>query len=144
MSAPIKCFFLEFARYVPVENGERAIWKRADTGEEMFLPDAPAGAMWYADWFDNHWNPQLGPGKVLIVKTPGGDWIVDSQANNCTMPDDANQDEHHCWVLHGTPPNITVDKDGVTCKAGAGSIGQKTWHGFLERGYLVLNRHEAP
>lgn len=135
----IKCFFVEFVRYEPVPNGERAIWRRVDTGEEFnSLNDVPAGGMWYAEWFDNHFSPQLGPGKNLVVKTPGGDWMVDSQASNCTMPDDTNQERHHCWVIHGTPPKITVNKNGVTCGAGAGSImtSNKKYHGFLRDGYL--------
>lgn len=105
------------------------LYKCHDTNELMTLDQAPAGAMWYADWFGFK-----GPdGHSLVVRTPGGDWCVDSRASNCSMPDD---DKHQCWVRHGTPPRITVDKNGNTCNAGAGSIGQKTYHGFLRNGYL--------
>lgn len=53
--------------------------------------------------------------------------------------------KHKCWVRHGTPPQevVHVDKNGVTCGAGAGSIaiqpsGQNPgWHGFLHNGELV-------
>jgi hypothetical protein len=113
------------------------IYVRADTGEEMSWADAPAGAMWYAPYLADVW---AGPdGNCLIVRLPGRhDWTVDGPAANCTMPDDAGQKHHHCWVRHGEPPNITVDKNGKTCNAGAGSIATDTWHGFLRGGYLVI------
>lgn len=110
------------------------IYRRTDTGEEMTIREAPAGAMWYAPWHDRWCNPQ---GKhTLCVKTPGGEWICDSQASNCTMKDDVKQEKHHCWILHGTPPNVTADKNGTTCQAGAGSIQAGSYHGFLRDGYL--------
>jgi hypothetical protein len=70
-----------------------------------------------------------------MVRLPNGrDWAIDGRATNCTRPDDH---EHQCWVKHGEPPNITVDKDGNTCGAGAGSIQIGDWHGFLRDGMLV-------
>ena len=114
------------------------IWQRTDTGEEMTIRDAPAGALWYADWLPvDRWK---GPdGKTLVCKTPGGEWIIDGVASNCTMPDDA---DHRCWMRHGTPPDISVDKNPEppfthTCAAGAGSIQAGSWHGFLTGGELV-------
>jgi hypothetical protein len=119
------------------------IYRRSDTGEELTLRDAPAGALWYADWLiarSESWDPNVphswhpGPdGRVLQCKTPGGDWIIDSRASNCTLPQD---NEHRCWIRHGTPPDITVDKDGNTCEAGAGSIQAGNYHGFLRAGHL--------
>ena len=46
---------------------------------------------------------------------------------------------HKCWVRHGDPRTgiVTVDKNGVTCGAGAGSIATRGWHGFLREGMLV-------
>ncbi len=41
---------------------------------------------------------------------------------------------HKCWIRHGTPPDLTVDKNGVTCNAGAGSILVGDYHGFLVNG----------
>lgn len=109
------------------------IYRRVDTGEEFALRDAPAGSMWYAPWVGMFFTPQL-PGGPLIVKLPDGtDWQVDSRANNCTMPDDH---EHHCWIVEGVPPAVTVTKNGRTCGAGAGSIATGTYHGFLRGGYL--------
>jgi hypothetical protein len=81
-----------------------------------------------------------GPdGLSLIVVTPTGHWHVDSRASNCTLPDDK---EHRCWVRHGHPspghPDgpLHVDKNGLTCAAGAGSIQMRDWHGFLHHGEL--------
>ncbi len=110
------------------------IYRRTDTDEEMTIRDAPAGAMWYAPWLDDMYVPQ-GP-HCLMVKTPGGEWNVDGCANNCTMKDDWKQEQHHCWVRSGEPPNITAGKDGPTCSAGAGSIQCGHYHGFLRNGWL--------
>lgn len=110
------------------------VYRRADTGEETTIRDAPAGAMWYALWMDDVYTPQ---GKHnLMVKTPGGDWHIDGQANNCGMPEDRQQQKHHCWIRHGEPPDITVDNAGISCSAGAGSIQCGSYHGFLRQGYL--------
>lgn len=110
------------------------IYVRKDTGEEMTIQEAPAGAMWYAWWMDQFQIPQ--DDHNLVVKTPGGEWSIDSQASNCTMPDDRKQEKHHCWVRSGIPPLVTVGKDGPTCSAGAGSIQCGKYHGFLRHGYL--------
>ena len=92
--------------------------------------------MYFATWFDFLPKEQLGPdGKYLIVKLPNGSiWTVDGRASNCTMSEDT---KHKCWVRHGVPPNITVDKNGLTCAAGAGSILAGGWHGFLRNGELI-------
>jgi hypothetical protein len=111
------------------------VHRNAETGEEYDAPDsAPVGAMWDAYWMPE--SPEFrGPdGRSLTVKTPGGDWNIDSRASNCTMPDDK---VHKCWVRHGEVPNITVDKAGETCGAGAGSILCGSYHGFLINGELV-------
>jgi hypothetical protein len=41
---------------------------------------------------------------------------------------------HKCWIRHGKAPLITVDKNGVTCGAGTGSIAAGDYHGFLRNG----------
>lgn len=114
----------------------RRIYRCPEDNREMLLREAPPGAMWFADWMiqPNGWY--RGPdGHCLIVKVPGNhDWMVDSRANNCTLP---NDNEHRCWVRHGLVPNITVDKNGLTCQAGAGSILVPNWHGHLRNGFLV-------
>src|SRR5436190_1464270 len=91
---------------------------RADDHSKVYRRmDAPVGAMWDADWY----GPEsAGPdGLNLMVRTPGGDWLIDGKASNCGRPED---DVHKCWIRHGVPPNITVNKNGDTCSAGAGSI----------------------
>lgn len=106
----------------------------------------PVGAMWYVDFYleapkrlypdgETHLWVHAGPdGHVLCVKTPGGHWIVDSRCSNCGSPHD---DEHACWVRHGEVPKITVDKQGLSCSAGGGSIQCGDFHGFLREGFLT-------
>lgn len=120
----ISCFMME-----PVGDN---LFLRLDTKDTMFLAAAPFGAMWFAPWMTHSpWTNQDGP--PLIVKTPGGDWNLDSRANNCGRREDTT---HRCWVRHGTAPNITVDKNGDTCSCGC-SIGMGNYHGFLRNGILV-------
>lgn len=112
-----------------------SVFRRVDTGEEKRLSEFGPGAMWDAHWM--HDVPDwCGPdGKCIVVRLPDGtDWHIDGRASNCTMPKD---NKHRCWVRHGDPPNLTVDKNGVTCKAGAGSIQTKHYHGFLRDGVLT-------
>ena len=68
---------------------------------------------------------------LLAVLPDGSMWDVDGRASNCAMPHD---NLHRCWVRHGEPPTITVDKAGRTCAAGAGSVAVGTYHGFLRDG----------
>lgn len=114
-------------------------WKRLDTGETKWgwPHDFGPGAMYLAAnhhengrgyWWDNDADTHL------IVQTPGGSWDVDSRASNCTMKEDR---QHRCWIRHGEPPNVTVDKAGNTCGAGAGSIMCGNYHGFLQNGSLT-------
>lgn len=102
------------------------------------LREAPGGAMWWAEWA-RAWA-QGFDGRALIVKLPNGiDWQVDSEASNCTRKGDRT---HRCWLRHGEPPLVSVDKDGretgqETCSAGAGSILSGDYHGFLRDGILT-------
>lgn len=82
----------------------------------------------------------LDPGAMAVgqsgpyVKLPDGrTWYIDSRASNCDKPGDSS---HRCWVRHGEPPNLTVDKIGNTCGAGGGSIATDGYHGFLRGGFL--------
>lgn len=78
-------------------------------------------------------------GRVLICRLPDGhDWVIDSRANNCTLPLD---DDHWCWNRSGRPEDGTLDvrkgKPGqTTCSAGGGSIATPGYHGFLHDGRL--------
>lgn len=123
----------QFTRDDPHQKWTELLWRRADTGELVTLRDAPDGAMWDATWLHD-WAH--GPdGRSLVVKCPGGhEWTIDGRASNCTMPDDQ---VHKCWVRHGEPPRITVDKNGATCAAGAGSIQAGSYHGFLRDGVFT-------
>ena len=112
-------------------------YRHPETGEEKEFPHQfGPGAMWFANWYRKNWCWHNETEPHLIVATPGGDWDIDSRCSNCGSPNDRL---HRCWVRHGTPPDITVDKNGATCKAGAGSFAPKSgrWHGFLRDGYLV-------
>lgn len=120
-----------FGPEVGYQRWHEALYRRADNGELLTTRDAPDGAMW-----DAHWLPWKGPdGRSLVVKCPGGgEWCIDSRASNCTLPGDM---EHRCWIRHGEPPLITVDKEGLTCAAGAGSIQAGSYHGFLRDGVFT-------
>lgn len=114
------------------------LWRDPKTGFIYSRRDNPVGMMYDAFW--NHdYKPWCGPdGKSIHVICPDGhDWCIDSECSNCTMPEDK---VHKCWVRHGEPPMLTVDKNGFTCKAGAGSIQTPTWHGFLTNGILSEQR----
>lgn len=128
------------------QDWQELIYRRSDTGEEVTLrdrrpedvggpPGAPPGACWDAWWMPENWRGS--DGIALMVRCPNGrDWHVDGQAGNCTRPGDR---AHKCWVRHGDPRqcNVTVDKDGETCAAGAGSIQAGDYHGFLQNGLLT-------
>lgn len=136
--------------------GERLV-RRVDTGEIITMRSAPAGAIWNASWHADipEWT---GPdGRALHVRLPNGsDWAIDSRASNCDSPCAScgrpyhshkeatpscsryvDARPHKCWIRHGEPPDLHVDKAGVTCNAGAGSILSGNYHGFLHHGSLV-------
>jgi len=96
------------------------IYRRTDTGERLVLDEAPAGAMWFADWYPEEWR---GPdGHTLVVKTPGGDWIVDRPAA-----------DGKGWDRHGEPPRVTARPSiGFPDKSGGWR-----YHGWLTDGVLV-------
>jgi hypothetical protein len=114
-------------------------YKRVDTGETKFSWPGAFGpgavfivqhepGMCYSNWSNCD-------GKHIEVVCPDGTfWDASSRASNCTMKQDTL---HRCWVLHGEAPNLTADKNGLTCKAGAGSIQTPSWHGFMRNGVLA-------
>jgi hypothetical protein len=131
---PVKCDYcdFEFSEFDNFQINTERMYQCDETGEFHSIKDLPPGAMYYADWMPESYK---GPdGHCLMVICPDGHpWTIDGRANNCTMPKD---NEHKCWVRHGSVPNITVDKNGKTCGAGAGSILTPKYHGFLRNGYL--------
>lgn len=131
------------------------LYRRQDTGVIVLLRDAGPGAMWHAEWLSG--LPQeVGPdGLALMVNCPNNaTWHIDGRANNCDSPCEhcgvawkdhdwkkcewyKDAKPHKCWVRHGTVPKITVDKSGVTCGAGAGSIQAGDYHGFMKNGIFT-------
>jgi hypothetical protein len=98
------------------------------------------GDLFWASWYHDperrshcmYWDNCSDPRGHLVAVLPNGHhWDIDSRATNCGSKDDRT---HRCWVRHGEPPNVTVDKAGDTCSAGAGSILAAGWHGFLVNG----------
>lgn len=96
------------------------------------------GDLYFADWMSCtdrgkcHYGWTNCDGKHLHAICPNGHaWDIDARASNCTLPQDTT---HRCWIRHGEPPDIHVDKNGHTCAAGAGSIIAGDYHGFLHHG----------
>lgn len=116
-------------------EGTRYVLHQGAPADALEIPSAPPGACWDA-WWMSDWAK--GPdGICLMVRCPNGrDWMVDSEASNCTRKGDR---DHKCWIRHGDPreAKVTVDKNGETCAAGAGSIQAGDYHGFLQNGVLT-------
>jgi hypothetical protein len=135
---PVKCESCDyqFTEKDQYKISTDQIWK-GDDGKEYFLRKPVPGMMWYSSCAG---ESELGPdGHCLVVVCPdGGLWTIDGHASNCTEPNDRGPFKYHhrCWCRHGTPPNVTVDKIGNTCKAGGGSIISPNgkYHGFLKNG----------
>jgi hypothetical protein len=119
VSLPVTCRFVE---------------KQATSWDEDGRPQP--GDMFYIGFAGGHCSTHEPPCvEHLYVVLPNGHWWdIDGRASNCTLPTDK---AHRCWVRHGVPPHITVDKNGLTCSAGAGSILSDGYHGFLREGRLV-------
>jgi hypothetical protein len=139
----VKCFMVEML--------DDTSYRSAETGETWpGLYDLPPGAMFWWTFATSEvsdWHPYNGPeGKCLAVMLPSRNvWLIDSDAKNCTDKEDFQRGGHKCWIRHGAPPLVTVDKragvEGAsaekTCGAGAGSIQSGEYHGFLRGGFLV-------
>jgi hypothetical protein len=94
---------------------QEQLYRRADTGEEVTLRDAPPGAM-----HDAAWDPAKGPdGRALYVCLPpnGGlnYWHVDGPSSNGPG-----------WMRTGVPPLVTANPSILTPR----------YHGFLRNGWL--------
>lgn len=115
---------------------------------QVTINNCPPGSLYHARWLAGcAWA--TGPdGLALMAVCPNGStWNVDGQASNCTLdqyvpvPGKPGWRKfvrtHYCWVRHGDPrkpSTLHVDKVGVTCAAGAGSIVAGNYHGFLHNG----------
>jgi len=111
-------------------------WDEVEALRDPATQQLPIGAMFYLTFSGGHCENHDPPcERHLVVICPNGHWWnIDSRCSNCTLKDDK---AHRCWVRHGEPPNITVDKNGLTCSAGAGSIQAGDYHGFLQNGSLT-------
>jgi hypothetical protein len=106
------------------------------------LYDSPSGSPEPGDVYEMDWHSDSEcpywdncTGLHLYALLPNGEhWDITSRASNCTMK---HERTHRCWVVHGTAPNLTVNKNGHTCAAGAGSIAAPGYHGFLTNGEFV-------
>lgn len=86
------------------------------TGDLTVLSRAPVGSMWYAPWLEGIKGFENSPdGNVLVVRTPGGDWVVDGPAKGGGG-----------WSRTGTPPQVTANP----------SILMGPYHGWLKNGVL--------
>lgn len=117
---------------VPAE-ATRQVFRERLYNTESGRPEP--GDLYWNDWLPEkfYWDNHQGP-HLMAVLPNGNHWCIDSRANNCGRRDDKT---HRCWVRNGEPPNITVDKNGDTCQAGAGSILSGDYHGFLRNGEFV-------
>lgn len=140
----VECFMVEHElRSIGIGDVQYRFFWNPDTDEEWSPRDdnpLPPGAMYYATWLEElDWYWKGPDGRVIQVVLPDGHiWTIDGRSNNCTRVNMPKDDGHRCWIRHGTPPRLTVDKNGITCAAGAGSIASPLgYHGFLRDGYFT-------
>lgn len=133
----IQCFWLEeTGEEFKEEHNGATHWfrplRRVDTGEVFKTwAELPPGAMMDCDYLKesalpeaeakalpaNHFRLRKHPdGRVIMVKTPGGDWILDQISS-----------QGNFWTRTGEPPNITAHP----------SIIAGDYHGWLRNGVLV-------
>jgi hypothetical protein len=106
----------EFQEADPWQVNVRTLYGSPEMNGLISIDEAPVGAMWDAPWY-GHKGPD---GRCLVVRTPGGDWIVD-------YPIDGKG-----WTRTGEPPNITA-RPSIAI---GGEPGKWKYHGFLTDGYL--------
>ena len=129
---PISCNVCDY-RFADIDTWQHnthVLWAIQDGGDVpddiglWTMHDLPVGAIWNAHWMGDHYRGS--DGLCLVVKTPGGDWMIDgpSRSNGKTGPG---------WTRTGTPPNITVRPS-----IGMGQPGSpRYYHAFLTDGVLV-------
>lgn len=133
--------FTQFAKTELVECFPMQFKNEKDFLKKLRRGKINVGAVWDAHWYE---DCRKGPdGKSLVVMTPQGVWYIDESSFTCTRPHD---DEHRCWVRHGSVEegNLQVDKQGDTCESGAGSIRivdrknkKSLYHARLMRNSLI-------
>jgi hypothetical protein len=93
------------------------LYTGSDVATPITIEEAPVGAMWDAWWYDT----KGADGRCIVVRTPGGDWIVDYPCK-----------DGRGWTRTGEPPNITARPSiGI-----GGEAGKWKYHGFLTDGVL--------
>lgn len=107
---PITCFLVELAGRRRHGLHPSSQWLRNPaTGEEYPVHDAPPGAMFFADWYQE--------GATLAVKLPDGTvWLIDLE-----------YEPGKKWTRHGKPPAITATPSILTAN----------YHGWLRDGQLI-------
>lgn len=129
---------------VALSDANKQVFRQRLYNSESGSPEP--GDMYYADWYHQkdrdfycrNWdNCNDSRGHLIVVLPNRQTWDLNSRARNCTLQEDR---VHRCWVLHGEAPELHVDKNGLTCAAGAGSIdsgdGVNNYHGYLHSGRL--------
>lgn len=135
---------------VPGGRRRSAIFQCLETAEQRVSTELPIGALFALDREgaqDINSYPPAAPHDGLAIACVclgrGGPetryhWHIENRASNCDKKDDRS---HRCWVRHGSiGDQLTVDKNGLTCGAGAGSFfmgPNNEWHGFLRAGKLT-------
>ncbi len=106
-----------------VDRISSPIMRSLSTGQILSQADLPAGALYpVRSEIAARGYYGLGPDglSIFCILPDRHHWGIDGRARNCTLPSD---NEHRCWIRHGTVGDrLTVDKNGKTCNAGAGSI----------------------
>jgi len=114
---PTHCVACQY-EFMPADQwqvGKTRMYRHPGTGDLTVLGQAPVGSMWIASWLKGTSFAKSPDGDVLVVRTPGGDWVVDGPASGGGW-----------WTRTGTPPNITVTP----------SIICGSYHGWLRDGQL--------
>lgn len=93
--------------------------------DRFALHEAPVGAMWYATWMEPV-NP-TPDGKMLVVKTPGGDWMVDFYSTGRGP----NAQRGPAWTRTGD-----VLAGTVTAMPSVSIGDPERYHGWLRNGFL--------
>lgn len=97
--------------------------------------DPEPGDIFEATWLPRNFMFDDVERHLICVLPNGHHWHMTGRASNCTLPEDR---KHRCWVVHEEAPGVFhVDKNGLTCAAGAGSILAGDYHGFLHHGELT-------
>ena len=150
MGVPCRPLIRRYA-VLPAVDGEPHLASHfaLDGGEVVFDPQP--GDVWERSFHEPGapwcWANCSGANTFVILPNRRS-FDCDMRASNCTMLDDRH---HRCWVKHGSAAgrDLHLDKDGLTCQAGAGSIlsygveamydrpALPGWHGYLHHFQLV-------